>query len=144
MELREKLQENFLSFPMLIIKVLLQFRWIFSPHNCRWCIVRELFIDWYSIVVKCWSLEDNTGSSHQYRKCEDPEEQAVQNHSHVLPILFDFHRVFEHSRVLRNETYTKARPMKLRWAMEMWISRVLHDGTFNAIRRLCHRRWINI
>lgn len=44
----------------------------FLPNNCRRCIVRELFIDRYSIVVERWRLQDDTGCSHKHGQRENP------------------------------------------------------------------------
>jgi hypothetical protein len=56
-------------------------------HHCRGREFAELLVDWRPIVVESGRLQDDARSAHQNRQSEDPEEQAVQHHRHILPIL---------------------------------------------------------
>jgi hypothetical protein len=49
--------------------------------------VRQLFVDRLPVVVEAGRLEDDAGRAHHYRHREDPQEQTVQHHRHVLPVL---------------------------------------------------------
>ena len=49
--------------------------------------VRQLFINGYPVIVEAGSLQDDPCSSYNHRHREDPQEQAVQHHRHVLPVL---------------------------------------------------------
>ena len=50
--------------------------------------VRELLVDRLPVVVEAGRLEDDARRAHHHRHREDPQEQAVQHHRHVLPVLF--------------------------------------------------------
>ena len=50
--------------------------------------VRELLVNGYPVIIKTWRLQDNPRRAHHHRHREDPEKESVQNHCHVLPILF--------------------------------------------------------
>ena len=39
------------------------------------------------VVIQCWCLEDDAERSHHAGRGENPEEQAIQNHGDVLPVL---------------------------------------------------------
>ena len=49
--------------------------------------VRELFIYRYPVIVQAGRLQDDPGRPHHHRHGEDPEEQPVKDHRHVLPVL---------------------------------------------------------
>jgi hypothetical protein len=53
--------------------------------------VRELLVDRLSVVVEAGRLEYDAGRAHHHRHREDPQEQAVQHHRHVLPVLLSLH-----------------------------------------------------
>ena len=46
-----------------------------------------LHVDGVPVVVEGGGLQDDAGSAHQHRHREDPQEQPVQHHRHVLPVL---------------------------------------------------------
>lgn len=50
--------------------------------------LRELDVDGHPGVVERGRLQDNPGSAHHHRYCEDPQEQSVQHHGHIFPVLF--------------------------------------------------------
>lgn len=39
-------------------------------------------------VVEGWRLEDDPAGARDTGNGEDPEEEAVQHHSHVFPVLY--------------------------------------------------------
>ena len=49
--------------------------------------VGELLVDGDPVVVEAGGLEDDARRAHHHRHREDPQEQAVQHHRHVLPVL---------------------------------------------------------
>ena len=49
--------------------------------------VRQLLVDGDAVVVEAGGLEDDARRAHHHRHREDPQEQAVQHHRHVLPVL---------------------------------------------------------
>ena len=50
--------------------------------------VREFFVNWAAIVVETRCLEDDPSGAYNYCHCENPQEQSVENHCHVFPVLF--------------------------------------------------------
>ena len=54
---------------------------------CLQADVGELLVDGDPVVVEAGCLEDDARRAHHHRHREDPEEQAVQHHRHVLPVL---------------------------------------------------------
>ena len=46
-----------------------------------------LHVDGVPVVVEGGGLQDDAGRAHQHRHREDPQEQPVQHHRHVLPVL---------------------------------------------------------
>ena len=59
--------------------------------------VRDLPVDGDSVVVETGRLQDDASRADADRQGEDPEEEPVQHHRDVLPVLFDlqtkFHKV---------------------------------------------------
>ena len=49
--------------------------------------VRQLFINGYPVVIEAGRLQDDAGRAHEDGQREYPEEEAVQHHRHVLPVL---------------------------------------------------------
>lgn len=52
--------------------------------------VRDLgqaHVDGRALVVERGRLQDDAGRAHQHGQREDPQEQPVQHHGHVLPVL---------------------------------------------------------
>ena len=49
--------------------------------------VGQLLVDGDAVVVEAGGLEDDARRAHHHRHREDPQEQAVQHHRHVLPVL---------------------------------------------------------
>ena len=49
--------------------------------------VRQLFINGYPVVVEAGRLQDDPCRPHHHGHREDPEEQSVKDHGHVLPVL---------------------------------------------------------
>ena len=50
--------------------------------------VREFFVNWAAIVVETRCLEDDPSGANHHCHCENPQEQSVENHCHVFPVLF--------------------------------------------------------
>ena len=49
----------------------------------------QLDVDGLPVVVEGGGLEDDPGGAHQDGHREDPQEEPVQHHGHVLPVLYD-------------------------------------------------------
>ena len=49
--------------------------------------VRQLFVNGYPVVIEAGGLQDDARRPHHHRHREDPEEQSVKDHRHVLPVL---------------------------------------------------------
>lgn len=60
-----------------------------SSQMCTGADVRNLTINWYSVVVKTRRLQNNASSTYTNSKGKNPQEQTVQHHCNVLPIFFD-------------------------------------------------------
>ena len=60
---------------------------------CLQADVGELLVDGDPVVVEAGCLEDDARRAHHHRHREDPEEQAVQHHRHVLPVLLSLGRI---------------------------------------------------
>lgn len=52
-------------------------------HNLR---VEDVNGD--AVIIQGGRLQDDASCAQQHRQREDPQEQAVKHHSHVLPVLF--------------------------------------------------------
>ena len=79
-----------------------------SVVACLQSDVGELLIDWYPVVVQAGRLQDDAGRPHHHRHREDPKEQPVQDHRHVLPVLLGLGGVLLGPSVLRDEVDTDA------------------------------------
>ena len=75
---------------------------------CLQSDVRELLINGYPVIVQARRLEDDPSRSHHHCHREDPEEQPVQHHGHVLPVLLGLGGVLLGPGVLRDEVNTDA------------------------------------
>ena len=51
--------------------------------------VGDLSVDGLSVVVEGGRLQDDAGGADEDGQREDPQEEAVQHHRHVLPVLDD-------------------------------------------------------
>ena len=49
--------------------------------------VGDLSVDGLSVVVEGGRLQDDAGGADEDGQREDPQEEAVQHHRHVLPVL---------------------------------------------------------
>ena len=56
-------------------------------------------IDRVPVVVQRWGLQDDPRRPHHHSHREDPEEQPVQHHRHVLPVLQDLEKERERKRL---------------------------------------------
>lgn len=54
--------------------------------------LRVLLVERLSVVVERGRLQDDARSADQHRQREDPEEEPVQHHRHVLPVLLDLEK----------------------------------------------------
>lgn len=54
--------------------------------------IGELLVNRYARVVERRCLEDDAAGASNAGQCEDPEEEAVQDHRHVLPIFDDLRK----------------------------------------------------
>ncbi len=50
--------------------------------------VGDFAVDGDSVVVERGSLKDDSCGAHADSQSEDPQEQSVQHHGHVFPVLF--------------------------------------------------------
>ena len=50
--------------------------------------VGELLVDGNPVIVETRRLQDDPRRADHHRHREDPEKQPIQDHRHVLPILF--------------------------------------------------------
>lgn len=92
-----------------------------------------LAIDRCPIVVQRGRLQDDAGRAGQHGQREDPQEQPVEHHGDVLPVLLHLGGVVLHFRVLRNEAHTEAAPVHGRRTAVMRVRRILVDGTLAAV-----------
>lgn len=53
--------------------------------------LRQTHVDGRALVVQRGRLQDDAGGAHHHGEREDPQEQPVQHHRHVFPILFYLH-----------------------------------------------------
>ena len=54
--------------------------------------VGDLAVDGHAVVVEAGRLQDDAGRAHEDGQREYPEEEAVQHHRHVLPVLLHLKR----------------------------------------------------
>ena len=54
--------------------------------------LRHLVINGVPVVIESRGLQDDPRGPHHHGHREDPEEQPVQHHRHVLPVLQDLER----------------------------------------------------
>ena len=54
--------------------------------------LRHLVVNRVPVVIQSRGLQDDPRRPHHHRHREDPEEQPVQHHRHVLPVLQDLQR----------------------------------------------------
>lgn len=52
----------------------------------------ESDVDRDTVVVECRRLENDARGAHEHRQREDPEEQSIQDHGHVFPVLLHLNR----------------------------------------------------
>ncbi len=70
--------------------------------------VGDLAVDGDAVVVERWRLQDDPCSAHAHRQGEDPQEEPVQHHGHVLPVLLDLGGLLARLRVLCDEVDARA------------------------------------
>lgn len=51
--------------------------------------LRQLDVNGNSRIVERGRLQDDAGGAHHNGYCEYPEEESVQHHGNVFPVLFD-------------------------------------------------------
>ena len=51
--------------------------------------LRHLVVNGVAVIVEGRGLQDDPRGPHHHGNSEDPEEQTVQHHRHVLPVLQD-------------------------------------------------------
>lgn len=61
-------------------------------HHRRGSELAEFLVDRHPIIVEGGRLQDDACGAHQNCQSEDPKEQAVQHHRHVLPVLLYLRR----------------------------------------------------
>lgn len=61
-------------------------------HHRRGSEFTEFLVDRHPVVVESGRLQDDARGTHQNCQSEDPKEQAIQHHRHVLPIFLYLHR----------------------------------------------------
>jgi len=73
--------------------------------------VREFFVNWAAVVVETGGLEDDAGGADDDRHRENPQEQSVEDHCHVFPVLFCLCGVLLGSCVLCYEVHANTGSM---------------------------------
>ena len=60
-------------------------------------------VDGVPVVVEGRSLEDDTRGANHHGYSEDPEEQTVQHHGHVLPVFQDLVKVLHFTERIKKQ-----------------------------------------
>ena len=80
-----------------------------KKKNCHLLAdVGQLLVDGTAVVVQARRLQDDARGADHHRHGEDPEEQAVENHRHVFPVLFRLRGNKGHEKSLRWGIYFAA------------------------------------
>lgn len=62
-------------------------RWRRSRLGRSVCDLRQSYVYRSALIVQSRRLEDNTGRTDHHRQREDPQEQSIEHHRHILPVL---------------------------------------------------------
>lgn len=58
-----------------------------------WSYFGKYNINGLFVIIERWGAENNPAATHYASYREDPQEEAIQHHCHVLPITFDLKEI---------------------------------------------------